>query len=77
MSTVTQIQKPQDSYSVYITNNLKASKEFYARWLDFEVGFEASWFICLQSRGEHKITFALIDEKHPPIVGGLQSLHWL
>ena len=68
MSTVTEIQNHteyQDAYSVYITNNLKASKEFYAKWLDFQVGFEASWFIYLQSKGEHKITFALIDEKHP------------
>ncbi|HKZ36886.1 MAG TPA: VOC family protein [Chryseolinea sp.] len=68
MSTFAQIQNPteyQDVYSVYITKDLKASKEFYMKWLDFEVGFEASWFVYLQSKGEHKITFALIDEKHP------------
>jgi catechol 2,3-dioxygenase-like lactoylglutathione lyase family enzyme len=68
MSTVAQIHNPteyQDAYSVYITKDLKASKEFYVKWLDFEVVFEASWFVYLQSKGEHKITFALIDEKHP------------
>ncbi len=55
----------QDAYSVYITKDLKASKEFYMKWLDFEIGFEASWFVYLQSSGSNKITFALIDEKHP------------
>jgi hypothetical protein len=55
----------QDVYSVYITREMKASKEFYTRWLDFEVAFEASWFVYLQSKGERKMSLALIDEKHP------------
>ena len=55
----------EDAYSVYITRNLQTSKEFYVRWLDFEIIFEASWFVYLQSRGDHKVSFALIDEKHP------------
>ena len=55
----------QDGYSVYITKELKASKEFYVKWLGFEVVFEASWFVYMQSQGEHKISFALIDETHP------------
>jgi uncharacterized glyoxalase superfamily protein PhnB len=55
----------EDGYSVYITKDLKSSKEFYVHWLDFEILFEASWFVYMQSKGNHKITFALIDEKHP------------
>jgi uncharacterized glyoxalase superfamily protein PhnB len=55
----------QDVYSVYITKELKASKEFYTTWLDFDVVFEASWFVYMQTKGERKLTLALIDEKHP------------
>lgn len=68
MSLDAQSQTPtqyQDAYSVYITNDLKTSKEFYQKWLDFEVVFEASWFVYLQSQGDHKLSFALIDEDHP------------
>jgi catechol 2,3-dioxygenase-like lactoylglutathione lyase family enzyme len=55
----------QDVYSVYITKQLKVSKEFYVKWLDFEVLFEASWFVYLQSKGSRKLSFALIDVSHP------------
>jgi catechol 2,3-dioxygenase-like lactoylglutathione lyase family enzyme len=55
----------EDAYSVYITKNLKASRDFYIQWLDFEIVFEASWFVFFQSKGDHKISFALIDENHP------------
>jgi catechol 2,3-dioxygenase-like lactoylglutathione lyase family enzyme len=70
MKSVAQTEKPsiieyEDAYSVYITKDLKASKDFYVRWLDFEVVFEATWFVYMQSSGAHKVSFALIDEKHP------------
>lgn len=55
----------QDVYSIYITKELKASRDFYVRYLDFEIAFEASWFVYMQSKGERKLTFALIDETHP------------
>ena len=55
----------EDAYSVYITKELGRSKDFYVRWLDFEIVFEASWFVFMQSKGEHKVSFALIDEEHP------------
>lgn len=55
----------EDAYSVYITKDLKASKEFYVRWLDFEIIFESTWFVYFLSKGDHKISFALIDEQHP------------
>ena len=55
----------EDAYSVYITKDLKKSKEFYQKWLDFEVVFEATWVVYLRSQGDHKVSFALIDEDHP------------
>lgn len=55
----------QDAYSVYITRILKVSRDFYVKWLNFEVVFEASWFVYMQSKDQRKVTFALIDVKHP------------
>jgi catechol 2,3-dioxygenase-like lactoylglutathione lyase family enzyme len=55
----------QDAYSVYITKQLNESRDFYVRWLDFEVVFEATWFVFMQSKGDRKVSFALIDEDHP------------
>lgn len=54
-----------DAYSVYITRHLSKSRDFYTKYLDFEVVFEASWFVYMQSAGDHKVSFALIDETHP------------
>jgi catechol 2,3-dioxygenase-like lactoylglutathione lyase family enzyme len=81
MKSAAQTEKPsiieyEDAYSVYITKDLKASKDFYVRWLDFEVVFEATWFVYLQSGGEHKVSFALIDEnilRHPRLTAPLMA----
>ncbi|MEJ1241706.1 VOC family protein [Chryseolinea sp. T2] len=54
-----------DAYSVYITEHLNESRDFYVRWLDFQVVFEATWFVYLQSQGERPVSFALIDVNHP------------
>jgi catechol 2,3-dioxygenase-like lactoylglutathione lyase family enzyme len=54
-----------DAYSVYITDHLSESRDFYTRWLDFKVVFEATWFVYMQSQGERPVTFALIDVNHP------------
>jgi catechol 2,3-dioxygenase-like lactoylglutathione lyase family enzyme len=55
----------QDLYTVYITRDLQASRDFYVKYLDFDVVFEASWFVFLQSAGEQKFSLAFIDETHP------------
>ena len=54
-----------DAYSVYITEHLKESRDFYVKWLDFKVVFEATWFVYMQSQGERPVSFALIDVSHP------------
>jgi hypothetical protein len=38
-----------DSYPVIVTPNLKECRDFYRTWLDFNVAFEATWFILLHS----------------------------
>lgn len=52
-------------YTVYITKHLEKSKEFYAKWFDFDIVFEASWFVYMETKGNPKFSFALIDEDHP------------
>jgi catechol 2,3-dioxygenase-like lactoylglutathione lyase family enzyme len=73
----TAVTEYQDVYSIYITKDLKASKDFYVKWLDFEVVFEASWFVYMQTKGDRKFSFALIDETHPstpPSYGAFNGL---
>lgn len=54
-----------DAYPILITADLKTSKDFYQKWLDFDVAFEATWFVYMKSKGTPSFTFALIDETHP------------
>jgi len=66
LSTPSQIGiQYRDAYSVYITKDLQASKAFYTQWLGFEVAFEASWIVFMQSSGDRPFSLAFIDEDHP------------
>lgn len=64
-SNTTSFIEYDDAYSIYITKHLTESRDFYVKWLDFEVVFEASWFVFMQSKGEKKLSLAFIDETHP------------
>lgn len=55
----------QDVYSVFVTNHLNRTKDFYINWFKFEVVFESSFFVLLTSAGEKKYSIAFIDEVHP------------
>jgi len=55
----------QDVYSVFITKDLKASKEFYTKWFDFEIVFESGFFILFSSGGTKPLSIAFMSEKHP------------
>ena len=55
----------QDVYSVFITKDLKASKEFYMKWFGFSVVFEASFFVLLTASGERSFSVAFMSEQHP------------
>ena len=55
-----------DSYTVVVTDQLRACRDFYRRWFGFEVAFEASWFVLLQSGGgERPVSLAFMDTDHP------------
>jgi uncharacterized glyoxalase superfamily protein PhnB len=57
--------KIKDTYSVFVTKDLKAIKDFYIKWFDFEVYFEASYFILLQASDDKPYFFGFMDEEHP------------
>lgn len=58
-------QQIEDMYTVFISNNIHKSKEFYATWFGFETIFESTWFVLLQSPGEKKFSIAFMGEDHP------------
>lgn len=55
----------QELYTVFITTDIKKSKEFYEKWFGFTSLFESSWFILLQSPGKKSFPLAFMNEEHP------------
>lgn len=56
---------PKDLYSVFVTDKLVECRDFYVRWLGFEVAFEATWFVYLVSAGDHASGIAFMSPDHP------------
>jgi uncharacterized glyoxalase superfamily protein PhnB len=52
-------------YSVIVTDKLAECRDFYVRWFDFAVVFEASWFVYLSARGDHVPGVAFMAPHHP------------
>ena len=48
-----------------VTDAIEECRDFYATWFDFEVAFEASWFVLLTHRGEHPLSLAFMSPDHP------------
>lgn len=66
----TQIKKPMsvnfaDIYTVIMTKDLNACRQFYTQWFGFEPAFESTWFLMLVSQGERPFTIAFMHESHP------------
>ena len=40
-----------DSYPVIVTEALRECRDFYVAWFEFEVAFEASWFVLPTQKG--------------------------
>ena len=57
--------KYQDVYSVFVTKNLITTRDYYTKWLNFQVYFEASFFILLVAEGDRSFSIAFIDDVHP------------
>lgn len=55
----------QSVYSVIVTDQLRQCRDFYTRWLGFEVVFESSWFIYLASTSTPALGVAFMTPDHP------------
>lgn len=55
----------QDAYPVYISKDMVKSRDFYTKWLGFEVAFESSFFILLTTTGEFSYRIGFLSEEHP------------
>jgi catechol 2,3-dioxygenase-like lactoylglutathione lyase family enzyme len=54
-----------DSYPVVVTERVAECRDFYSRWFGFEVAFESSWFVLLQSNVERPVSLAFMGTDHP------------
>jgi catechol 2,3-dioxygenase-like lactoylglutathione lyase family enzyme len=55
----------QDFYPIIVTEHLGACRDFYRRWFELEVVFEASWFVLLGTRGSGRANLAFMHPSHP------------
>jgi uncharacterized glyoxalase superfamily protein PhnB len=55
----------QDFYPIIVTAHLAACRDFYRRWFELEVVFEATWFVLLGERGNHRARLAFMHPSHP------------
>jgi catechol 2,3-dioxygenase-like lactoylglutathione lyase family enzyme len=55
----------QDVYPVFITKDLKVSKDFYSKWFNMQVVFEASFFLLLVTPSENPHSIGFLSEVHP------------
>ncbi|MFE5711465.1 VOC family protein [Streptomyces sp. NPDC056501] len=54
-------------YPVLATQDVAASRDFYTRYLGFEVTFEADWYVSLRRPDAPHYELALLDHAHPTL----------
>ena len=64
-----------DSYPVVVTSRLADCRDFYRRWLDAEIVFEASWFVLLSLPGGPGYRIAFITPDHPSSPPGPEAFN--
>jgi catechol 2,3-dioxygenase-like lactoylglutathione lyase family enzyme len=57
--------KYEDVYPVFVTKDLEQAKDFYTKWFDMQVVFEASFFLLLTTPGERTYSIGFLSEIHP------------
>ena len=60
-------------YPVICTDKINDSKEFYIRHFNFEVTFDADWYVSLKSAGTPAFELAILDHSHPTIPDGYRE----
>ncbi|WP_282776404.1 MULTISPECIES: VOC family protein [unclassified Nocardia] len=54
-------------YPVLGTDKIAESRDFYTKWLGFEITFEADWYVSLRRPGAKPYELALLDYTHPTV----------
>lgn len=54
-------------YPVIATTDVAAARAFYTTHFDFEVTFEADWYVSLRRRDAAQFELALVDHRHPTV----------
>lgn len=54
----------RDRYPIVVTSKIDACRDFYVRYLGFEVGFASSWFAWLTT-ADGSATIAFMTPDHP------------
>lgn len=59
-------------YPVVCTDRVEQTRDFYLDHLDFEVTFDAGWYVSLRRRDSvHEL--AIVDARHPTVPVGFRS----
>ena len=56
--------KPNSIYPVIGTDQIAVSRDFYTSHFDFDIVFEADWYVSLRSRSNPAYELALLDYRH-------------
>ncbi|MEU8901016.1 VOC family protein [Nocardia sp. NPDC048505] len=58
----------QSFYPVLGTGKIAEARDFYTKWLGFEILFEADWYISMRrQQGGKSFELALLDYTHPTV----------
>jgi catechol 2,3-dioxygenase-like lactoylglutathione lyase family enzyme len=63
----------QSFYPIIVTPHLAECRDFYRRWFQFEVVFEASWFVLLGASAGVSANLAFMHPHHPSAPPGPEA----
>jgi catechol 2,3-dioxygenase-like lactoylglutathione lyase family enzyme len=55
----------QAFYPIVVTEHLAACRDFYRRWFELDVVFEATWFVLLNDGAGGRASLAFMHPGHP------------
>jgi len=63
----------QDFYPIVVTEHMTDCRDFYRRWFELEVVFEASWFVLLGTGAGGRAIVAFMHPRHPSAPPGPEA----
>ncbi|AYY14938.1 glyoxalase/bleomycin resistance/extradiol dioxygenase family protein [Actinobacteria bacterium YIM 96077] len=54
-------------YPVICTSRVTETRDFYTRHFDFEIVFDAGWYVSLRRSGDPSYELAVLDAGHPTL----------